>query len=143
LLALLAPVLVAAPASAEVCDKAVGETWQPNDGPVWLLNPVGFPYALLFFLGLLVLLVITRFRWLRWLAYAVSSFLVLGAALLLFADLIPQHEIYLMQVQEGCRSYRTDLMGLVVSLALAACFIWLGHRSKQGAAKTQIDRGQG
>src|ERR1700741_748361 len=42
------------PVFAELCDKAVGESWQPEHGPVWLLNPLGFPLGLAVLTGVLV-----------------------------------------------------------------------------------------
>jgi hypothetical protein len=113
-------------ASAEVCDKVVGESWRTADGPVWLLNPSGFPFGLLFLAVVFVLVVAVK---LWWLAYAVSALLVLGDVLYVLVDLIPDHDIYRAAIYEGCRSYRADLMDVGLRLLLAVTFIWLGYRA--------------
>jgi hypothetical protein len=121
-------------ANAEICDKAVGETWRSEDGPVWLLNPVGFPSALTILIGGLILLAMAKARRFQWFGYVVSAFLVLIAAIAVSADLIPQHDIYLAQIREGCRSYRTDLMNVALFLAFALMYAWQGYRIRRGAA---------
>jgi len=127
----LALLLVPTLAGAEVCDKAVGESWRPADGPVWLLNPVGLPIAVTILVSGLVLVAVAR---LRWFGYLGSAFLVLNAAVLVFADLVPEHDIYLAQIREGCRSYRTDLMDVGLMTIFAVAYGWLGHRAKRQPA---------
>jgi hypothetical protein len=131
--ALAAPVLLSGTtlARAEVCDKVVGEAWLPGDGPVWLLNPVGFPTGLVLLLGGLALLLILGLRWIGCLG---SALLLFAATMMVSFDLIPQHEIYLAAVREGCRSYRTDLMNVGLYVALAAAYAWLAHRVRQKVA---------
>jgi hypothetical protein len=119
------------PAVAEVCDKAVGESWQPKDGPIWLLNPVGMPIAFIFLICGLVIVATTR---LWWLGYVGSALLVANALALVFFDLIPEHEIYLAQIREGCRSYRTDLVNVGLMTIFAVAYGWLGHRAKRRPA---------
>jgi hypothetical protein len=121
-------------ASAEICDKAVGEAWRSEHGPVWLLNPVGFPLGLTNLVGGLILLAVVRVQWLQWFGYGVSALLVLGNISLVLADLIPQHDIYLAQIREGCRSYRTDLMSMGLTLAFAVIYAWLGYRVRRRTA---------
>ena len=127
--ALVVPPLLFAPAlaSAEVCDKAVGEGWRSENGPVWLLNPNGFPIGLAILIGGLVLVVATK---LRWFAYLVSAFLVFSAGGIVFADLVPGHDIYLAQIREGCRSYQTDLMDVGLIITFGFAYAWLGHWTK-------------
>jgi hypothetical protein len=135
-LAILALALLILPtiANAEICDKAVGDAWRREHGPVWLLNPVGFPFGLIFLAGTLILLAVVRIQWFQWLGYFVAALLLLGTFLLIVADLIPQHDIYMAQIREGCRSYRTDLMNVAVSVPLAAFYAWLGYRVRHRAA---------
>ena len=112
------------PAIAEVCDKAVGDDWRPGDGPVWILNPVGWPIGSAVVIGGLFLA-----GRLRWVGYLGASVLMLAAIALLFADLIPQHDIYLAEIREGCRSLRTDLMDLGFLIVAAAAYGFLGYRA--------------
>jgi hypothetical protein len=55
--------------------------------------------------------------------------ILLAAIALLFADLIPQHDIYLAEIREGCRSLRTDLMDLGFLIVAAAAYGFLGYRA--------------
>jgi len=114
-------------AAAEVCDKAVGEAWQAEHGPVWLLNPVGFPIGLTLLICGLALVAVTRNRWI---GIVGAVLLLLYASALVFADLVPQHYVYIAQIREGCRSYRTDLMDLALIATFALAYVWLGHRGK-------------
>src|SRR5262249_44000752 len=66
------------PAIAEVCDKAVGDDWRPGDGPVWILNPVGWPIGSAVVIGGLFLA-----GRLRWVGYLGASVLMLAATALL------------------------------------------------------------
>ena len=91
---------------------------------------------------MLALLASARVQWLRWFGYAVSAFLVFNAAVLVFADLMPEHKIYLAQIQEGCRSYRTDLMDLGLILAFASCYVWLGYQAKRNRANAAVEKSQ-
>ena len=122
-------------ALAEVCDKAVGESWYPSHGPVWLLNPLGFPFGLSALVtGLVMIAALRR----PWLAYAGSMMLALYLASIAFADLIPEHEIYLAQIREGCRAYRTDLLDVGIVFVFAAMYLWIGRRigrSRPGVAR--------
>ncbi|HKY88250.1 MAG TPA: hypothetical protein VJL90_15945 [Pseudorhodoplanes sp.] len=117
-------------ALAEVCDKAAGgENWRQDHGPVWLLNPVGgIPYTLLILI--LGLLLAKRFRWI---GYVAAFMLAANAAILIFADLVPEHDIYLMQIREGCRSYRTDLMNLGLISIFVIAYAWFGYRAARDA----------
>ena len=68
--ALLASTLLTlSPAMAEVCDKAVGESWHPKNGPVWLLSPVGPPVGLVIMIG--GLLAAAKNRWIGYLGSGV------------------------------------------------------------------------
>jgi hypothetical protein len=121
-------------AAAEICDKAVGEAWRSEQGAVWLLNPVGFPYALTGLVAGLIPLLIVKAPWLQWLGFAVSAVLVVIAVIVVTGDLIPQHDIYLAQVREGCRSNRTDLMNVGLMLAIGVSYAWMGYRLRRRAA---------
>jgi hypothetical protein len=123
------------PAAAEVCDKVVGEGWQPSHGPVWLLNPVGFPVGLTILLAGLVLVAAVRSRWL---GYSASGLVVLVGATLIFVHLMPEHDIYLASIKEGCRSYLTDVIDVALLLSFACAYAWLGHRrsGSMGAPRT-------
>lgn len=124
--AALLVVLLSTPSYAEVCDKAVGEGWRPEHGPVWLLNPLGgTPFTLLILTAGLFLA-----RTFSWVGYLGSAALVSFAAALVFFDVIPEHDIYLMQIREGCRSHRTDLMDLGLIAAFAFAYTWLGYRAQ-------------
>jgi hypothetical protein len=119
--------LVSSPAYAEVCDKAVGDNWLPSHGPVWLLNPVGFPFGLTIFLA--GLLAVAFFR-LRWVGYLAGTLLLLLAAISVSVDLIPQHDSYLATLREGCASLLTDWMNVGLVGAFAVAYVWLGHRAR-------------
>jgi hypothetical protein len=114
-----------AEALAEICDKgAGGDAWMPEHGPVWLLNPVGWPIGILALtIGLLL-----AARGAKWIGYGVAAFLVSQITLRVFVDLLPQHDVYRMQVEEGCVSVITDWadIGLVTIFAIA--YGWLGFR---------------
>ena len=112
-------------ALAEICDKAVSEDWVSAHGPVWLLNPVGFPFGLSFLIASLVLVAVLRSRMLALVLIALTASSI---AVAVTVDLIPQHEIYLMQVSEGCRSLATDWMDVGVLSAFAAALFWLARR---------------
>jgi hypothetical protein len=128
----LATLLLSTPSYAEVCDKAAGESWRPEHGPVWLLNPVGgVPFTSLILVA--GLFIAGRYRWVGYLG---SAILVAFAAVLAFADLIPEHDIYLMQVREGCRSHRADLMNLGLMTAFAVAYTWFGYRAHRRAASS-------
>ncbi|HKA74997.1 MAG TPA: hypothetical protein VKE26_24545 [Xanthobacteraceae bacterium] len=115
-------------ANAEVCDKVVGENWRTADGPVWLLNPSGFPLGLVMLIGCLVLVLAAR---LWWLGLAVSALLASGSLLYVLVDLLPDQDIYRAARYEGCRSYQTDLLDLGLRLFLAVVFAWLGYRARR------------
>jgi hypothetical protein len=119
------------PAHAEVCDKAVGESWRPADRPVWLLNPAGWPIAFAVLIGGMI---VVDFLKLRWVGYLVSGLLVIYVVVLVFADLIPQHYIYQQEVREGCRSFKADLADAALMLFFAGSYAWLGYRAKRGVA---------
>jgi hypothetical protein len=112
------------PAIAEVCDKAVGESWLPEHGPVWLFNPIGWPTGLTLIVVGFGLAAIFKSRWL---AYLISALLASGAVLA-GLDLIQRHDVYLSEIREGCRSVPTDLMDAAILLVLAAVFALFGYR---------------
>src|SRR5713101_4537489 len=103
-------------ATAEVCDKAVGENWRPWDGPVWLLNPVGFLIGLTALVGAVALVVVTRQRWLGYVASGLLALVIVGD----LSDIISLHEVYRYELKEGCRSVPTDLfdIGLLTTFAV-------------------------
>ncbi len=131
-LAALLLLAVSRPAFAEICDKAVGEDWRRAHGPVWLLNPVGFPFGMTI---LLVALVLVARAKRSWPGYVAAALAVASAASLALVDVIPDHDIYRMQVREGCRSFRTDVMQIALLVSFALAFGWLGFRSAVKNAK--------
>ncbi len=100
-------------ASAEVCDKVVGEAWMPQQGPVWIFNPAEFPWALLVFTGIMAVSAIRG--WPRLLIAGAILLALVGSAEV-FADLLPRHDVYRAAVTEGCRSIPTDVADVVVLL---------------------------
>ena len=117
-------VTFASPVAAEVCDKALGESWRQSDGPVWMLNPVGFPIGLTILIATLALLVITKSDWSAYVAAGLAmSFAALG-----IWDMIEDHFVYQAEIREGCRSIRTDIMQFALLTAFAAAYGWLGYR---------------
>jgi hypothetical protein len=124
------------PAVAEVCDKAVGDSWRLEDGPVWFLNPTGFPTGLTILIGFLLVVTIAKRRWL---AYLMSSVVIIAAAIAIFADLLPQHAIYLAQLREGCRSLPTDLLDVGILILFALLYVWMGHRGDLQPSLEQVD----
>src|SRR5205807_5307361 len=118
--------LISSAAVAEVCDKTVGERWQPEDGPIWLLNPVGFPLGLaLLICGVVAVAIVGR----RSIGYLGAALLMSIAAAGVFADLVSEHDIYLAQIREACRSYQTDLMDVALITAFAFGCGWVGYRA--------------
>jgi hypothetical protein len=113
------------PAHAEVCDKVVGESWRSADGPVWLLNPVGWPLALL----VSGLLLVSIFK-LKWLGYVAAALLLLYVLVFFCVDWFPDHQVYRYAIKEGCRSYHTDLMDAALMFCFALAYAWLGYRAK-------------
>ena len=121
----LSLLMIALPTSvlAEVCDKAVGESWSPSDGPVWLLNPIGWPLA--FIVGGLIVVFVFR---LRWVGYAVSAILALYLLLGFYLDSLPDPAHFAeMMLREGCRSRLTDLLTDLAVACFAALYGLLGY----------------
>jgi hypothetical protein len=107
------------------------ESWRASDGPVWLLNPVGWPLALL--VGGLVL---TALLPVRWLGYAAAAIVALLLAVGFLLDRLPDaNHIYDLMVREGCRSQRTDLWNSLVLACFALAYglvgYWKQRRGKQ------------
>jgi hypothetical protein len=120
-LAVIAIIALLTAASAEVCDKAVGDDWRSEHGPVWLLNPVGFPVDLTLLIGGLALVRITRQRWLGYVALGLIALSIYGH----LYDVILQHQVYQFELSEGCRSVATDLLNVVLLIAFFGAFFWL------------------
>lgn len=122
-------IILTALVHAEVCDKALGDSWRPSDGPVWLLNPVGWPLALL--VGGLAMVIFFR---LPWLGYVGSAVLVLVLLVGFCIDrLSDTAHVYEMMVREGCRSQRTDLLNGLMLACFAVVYGLLGYRIKSRA----------
>jgi len=120
------------PAVAEVCDKVVGDGWQPRDGAVWILNPSGFPAELLLLLSGLLLVAVAKNSIL---GYVGAALTVCYTAFLLFLALDVESDIYRLAVREGCRSYSHDLLHVAALTLFASAFAWLGYRSRRPHAK--------
>lgn len=119
-------------AFAEVCDKgAGGDSWMPEHGPVWLLNPVGWPFGLVLLLAGLVLAAVRS----KWIGYAGAALIVSWIAVSIFVDLIPEHQVYRMQVEEGCKSLATDWAEVGVLALFALAYGWLGLRRHRVEAR--------
>ncbi len=120
------------PASAEVCDKAVGNSWRVVNGPVWLLNPPGFPFGAMMLVSALLVVFVTRKAML---AYIAAGLALLSGMVILAADVIPQHDVYLSELREGCRSVRTDLADVAILAAFVLVCASLGLRFRRHNAK--------
>jgi hypothetical protein len=117
-------------AVAEVCDKVVGESWSPQHGPVWLLHPVGFPLGLTAIVsGLIIAALLRR----AWLAYLGAVQLAIYGGIAVFADLIPQPEVYRSALKEGCRSVSTDIAEVALVALFALAYVWVGRRTRRRA----------
>ena len=112
------------PALAEVCDKAVGESWMPKDGPVWILNPAGFPSAIVFATLTFLLVLATKSRVVGILAAA----LAMSYAAIHILDVVENHPVYQAMLREGCRSIATDLLQIGIYTTFATLVSWLGYR---------------
>ena len=112
------------PAFADVCDKAVGESWMPEDGPVWILNPAGFPSGIVFFTLMVLLVLATKSRVVGILAAA----LAISYAAIHILDVVENHPVYRAMIREGCRSIPTDLIQIAIFTTFAALVSWLGVR---------------
>jgi hypothetical protein len=124
------------PVLGEVCDKAVGESWLPEHGPVWLLNPVGFPFALVVLIGWLVLAGMSKSVWPGIIGAALLSLPVaLGVADALTPD-TEASDMWLAMLKEGCVSTRTQLMGTGVAAVFALAYALLGLRARYHRAET-------
>jgi hypothetical protein len=123
-------------ALAEICDKGKGgDSWTEAHGPVWLLNPVGWPLGMI---GLLLWLVLAA-RGPKWIGYSGAALLAAWLAVGVI-DLVEQHAVYRMQVAEGCRTLATDWadMGLLALFAIA--YGWLGFRRHRAEAADVMRR---
>ena len=125
-----------AEAFAEICDKgAGGDAWMPEHGPVWLLNPVGWPLGLI---GLLLWFVLAA-RGPKWVGYAGTALLAAWIAISLL-DVMQQHDVYRMQVKEGCRSLTTDWAEVGLLTLFAIAYGWLGFRRHRAEAADVMRR---
>jgi hypothetical protein len=120
------------PALAEVCDKVVGDSWQPGHGAVWILNPSGFPSELLLLLSGLLLVAAAKNSIL---GYVGAALTVGYTALLLYLALGLESDIYRLAVREGCRSHSRDVLHVAALILFALAFAWLGYRSRSAHAK--------
>jgi hypothetical protein len=124
--ALLFLALALTSAGAEVCDKAMGDHWQPEHGPAGRLGP---GVALLLIGGLLAAMR------LPWVGYVGAALLISYAALIMFVDVIPNHDMYRFQVREGCRSVALDVINTALYCFLAFAYWWLGYRTDRLAVR--------
>jgi hypothetical protein len=108
----------------------------PEHGPVWLLNPVGWPIGII---ALLVGLLLAA-RGAKWIGYGVAAFLVSQIAVGVFVDLLPQHAVYRMQVEEGCKSVATDWADIGLLALFAIAYGWLGFRRHRAEAADVMRR---
>ena len=121
---------------AEVCDKAVGDRWMPGDGPVWLLNPTGFPWGLAVLTGGLILAGVAKGSLPAFTGAAfVWLYVVMGVASALVPDK-DANAMWLAMQSEGCVSTRTELMNTGVLAAFALAYMILGFRARYRHAKT-------
>jgi hypothetical protein len=120
------------PVFAELCDKAVGESWRPEHGPVWLLNPVGFPIGLAVLTGVLVWVGVAKSGWPGF----ICASLILGIVAI---GLMPTNDpdpMWLSLLKEGCISERANLMNTYVLVAFAFAYAFLGFIARMRRAKT-------
>jgi hypothetical protein len=120
------------PVFGELCDKAVGESWLPEHGPVWLLNPVGFPTGLAVLTGVLVWVGIAKGGWPGFIC--ASLILVIVAIGLMPVD--DPDPMWLALLKEGCFSERANLMNTYVLIVFALAYAFLGFRARKRRAKT-------
>ncbi len=113
-------------ADAEVCDKVMGDHWRPEHGPAGRLGPLG---ALLLVGGLLAAMRAP------WIGYAGAALLVSYAALIMFVDVIPNHQAYQAAVREGCSSVALDVANAALYCFLAFAYWWLGYRADRAAVR--------
>ncbi|WP_438276779.1 hypothetical protein [Nitrobacter sp.] len=130
---LVSALAVTSPASAEVCDKAIGDSWRAANGPVWLLNPQGFSFCAIILISALLVIFVTRKPIL---AYVASGLALLYGAVILASDVVLQHDLYLSELREGCRSVRTDLADVAILAAFVIVCASLGLRFRRHNAKT-------
>jgi hypothetical protein len=134
-------VTVSTPVLAEVCDKVVGEHWQPADGPagtyvlplIWLLMPSIAWWGLVGVLCLLIVGILARgtaltvAARLRWLGYLCSAFLVLLAWVSLYEVITPD-DVIAGAVKEGCMSIRNEWLNIGAMIFAAALYSWAAFR---------------
>jgi hypothetical protein len=113
-------------ADAEVCDKVMGDDWRREHGPAGRLGPFSI---LILIAGLLVAM--KR----PWIGYAGAALLVSYAALIMFVDLIPNHQAYQAAVREGCSSVALDVTNAALCCFLAFAYWWLGYRTDRAAVR--------
>lgn len=113
---------LSAPAYAEVCDKAAGEWWRTEHGPVWLLNIAHPPLVTWFIIGGTLLFVSTIKS--SWPGYLLAVVPALFALLGLSDVLAPDEHVIPATWHEGCRSIPTDLFdaGFYFFFALLLAF---------------------
>jgi hypothetical protein len=107
----------AGPAMAEVCDKAAGNRWMPDDGPMLLLG-FGRGFTMLFVVG--CLLVAYMFR-----RAAAVPLIVIGAGLVAIggvtlSEALDAHGVYTAVVKEGCRALWADILGVALGVGVLA-----------------------
>jgi hypothetical protein len=112
----------AAPALAEVCDKAAGDHWMPEDGPMLVLG-YGRAFTVCVVVGCLLAAYVVR-------RAAALPLMVIGAGLFAIGvaaltDGVFAPDIYMAAVREGCRALRADIVGLTIGVALIVLGGWL------------------
>jgi hypothetical protein len=120
------------PVFAELCDKAVGENWGPEHGPVWLLNPVGFPTGLAVLTGVLVWVGVAKSGWPGF----VCASLILVIVAIGFIPTNDPDPMWLALFKEGCISERTNLMNTYVLVVFGFAYAFLGFVARMRRAKT-------
>jgi cell division protein FtsX len=137
-LALIASALLvgATEALAHVCDTTIGDAWRPEHGPVWLLNPVGWPVeAMVLLIGLLL-----AAKGPRWLGFGVAALIISLAAATVVLQLLPQPEIYRRELSEGCRSVVTGWADVGLMMLFAIATGWLAYRKYRVAVHRKAMR---
>jgi hypothetical protein len=117
-------VLASFPAAAEVCDKLVGESWRPDQGPAWLFNPF-FPQLVVWAIIAvgITLTALLRRRWVGYMA-AILCLLVVGVILM---EPPPGDPVRIASVRDGCAAALTMTLDAAIAAALATACIVLGH----------------
>ena len=111
------------PASAEVCDKVVGESWSREHGVAWLLNPT--TEQVRSYLISVVMIAVALAMKKPLISYIVAGLIALLAIFAMdnFSD-----GVFIAAVNEGCQSIRTSFADAAFFVTLSVLCIWTGRR---------------